>query len=319
MISIGCPFIGWGKPVPVNPGRFRGSFARHRGRGMALVAFAGPLSNVAQALLMAIPYQIIVRNNIEVSENLWLFIQIFIWVNVLLASFNMIPIPPLDGNKILTGILPGLLAARPGAARAIRLHDPAPDLLHRWPAWRFDRWRHHAARSGPDHGRRADRLVTGFAAIRTRIRQAITHATSSKIPTLPGNLRRLLVDDAWECFTELSAADQRHLIDVATRLADWSDDLDLVAAGLLHDIGKAVPDGTLHLADRVVYVLLPRRLQEWAGRYPKHDHHSRRSCPLSSSQSRRRPCSRRGATRIVWPGSFVTTSGATSMIPTFGP
>jgi Zn-dependent protease len=106
MISIGIPFIGWGKPVPVNPGRFSHRFARHRKHGMALVAAAGPLSNVAQALLMAIPYQYVIRNNVNVNEDLWMFMTIFIWVNVLLASFNMIPIPPLDGNKILLGILP---------------------------------------------------------------------------------------------------------------------------------------------------------------------------------------------------------------------
>ncbi|MBA2468082.1 MAG: site-2 protease family protein [Chloroflexia bacterium] len=106
MISIGIPFIGWGKPVPVNPSRFTHSFARHRKRGMALVAFAGPLSNVAQALLMAIPYQLWARGTIELNQGAVLFMTSFITVNVLLASFNMIPIPPLDGHKILMGILP---------------------------------------------------------------------------------------------------------------------------------------------------------------------------------------------------------------------
>jgi len=106
MISIGFPFIGWGKPVPVNPSRFTHEFARHRKRGMALVAIAGPLSNVAQALIMAIPYQLAVRGDIVVNEQVWLFVTTYITVNVLLASFNMIPIPPLDGHKILMGILP---------------------------------------------------------------------------------------------------------------------------------------------------------------------------------------------------------------------
>jgi Zn-dependent protease len=106
MISIGFPFIGWGKPVPVNPSRFTHRYARHRKVGMALVAFAGPLSNVAQALLMAIPYQLVIRNQVDINQNIWLFITSFITVNVLLASFNMIPIPPLDGYKILQGILP---------------------------------------------------------------------------------------------------------------------------------------------------------------------------------------------------------------------
>jgi len=75
---------------------------------MALVAAAGPLSNVAQALAMAIPYQYIIRNDMQLNINatLWLFIQVYIVVNILLASFNMIPIPPLDGSRILQGILP---------------------------------------------------------------------------------------------------------------------------------------------------------------------------------------------------------------------
>ncbi len=106
LISIGIPFIGWGKPVPVSPGRFTGHFAQHRNGGMALVAAAGPLSNVAQALLMAIPFQLVIRGHINVGDQVWMFINTFIWVNILLASFNMIPVPPLDGYKILTGLLP---------------------------------------------------------------------------------------------------------------------------------------------------------------------------------------------------------------------
>ncbi len=106
MISIGFPFIGWGKPVPVNPSRFTHQFARHRNRGMALVAIAGPLSNVAQALVMAIPFQLWIRGTIQLGDGIGLFMEIFITVNILLASFNMIPIPPLDGHKLLMGILP---------------------------------------------------------------------------------------------------------------------------------------------------------------------------------------------------------------------
>jgi len=105
MISIGFPFIGWGKPVPVNQSRFTNRFAGDRQRGMAIVAAAGPLSNVAQALIAAIPYQIIVRNGMDVGRGFDL-LTTFILVNALLASFNMIPIPPLDGHKILMGLLP---------------------------------------------------------------------------------------------------------------------------------------------------------------------------------------------------------------------
>lgn len=106
MIALGYPFIGWGKPVPVQPGSFRGRWARHRKEGMLLVAAAGPLSNIIQAIVAAIPFQIMLRNDIGSYDTL-LFLQTFISINILLAAFNMIPIPPLDGYKILTGILPG--------------------------------------------------------------------------------------------------------------------------------------------------------------------------------------------------------------------
>lgn len=105
MISIGFPFIGWGKPVPVNPSRFNHRFAGDRQRGMAIVAAAGPLSNVAQALVAAIPVQLAIRNGLELGRGFDV-LTTFVTVNVLLASFNMIPIPPLDGHKILMGILP---------------------------------------------------------------------------------------------------------------------------------------------------------------------------------------------------------------------
>ncbi len=105
MIALGFPFIGWGKPVPVQPGNFRGTWARKRKEGMLIVAAAGPLSNVAQALIVAIPIQYMVRNGVGSQEAVDALLT-FMRINILLAAFNMIPIPPLDGYKILTGILP---------------------------------------------------------------------------------------------------------------------------------------------------------------------------------------------------------------------
>lgn len=105
LIAMGIPFIGWGKPVPVQPGNFRGRWARNRKQGMLVVAAAGPASNVVQALLVAIPFQYMLRNGVGSVEILQAM-QWFIQINILLAAFNMIPIPPLDGYKILTGILP---------------------------------------------------------------------------------------------------------------------------------------------------------------------------------------------------------------------
>ena len=107
MISIGFPFIGWGKPVPVNTSRMTHPIARRRRQnGLALVAAAGPISNVIQAAIAIIPIQIAHRSGTDLGPAAS-FLDWFVWVNVLLAAFNMIPIPPLDGHKILMGILPG--------------------------------------------------------------------------------------------------------------------------------------------------------------------------------------------------------------------
>jgi Zn-dependent protease len=105
LISFGFPFIGWGKPVPVNPSALRRTFRGRPQTGMAIVAIAGPASNVVQALVAAIPIQVAIRTQTDIGE-LFFYLDRFIYVNILLAAFNMIPIPPLDGHKILTGILP---------------------------------------------------------------------------------------------------------------------------------------------------------------------------------------------------------------------
>ena len=105
LIAFGFWGFGWGKPVPVNPGRLRrlGPFGQKG--SMALIAFAGPLSNVAQAAVVAIPLRLADRS-VDDYGRAGVYIGSFIIVNILLAAFNMIPVPPLDGYKILTGILP---------------------------------------------------------------------------------------------------------------------------------------------------------------------------------------------------------------------
>ncbi len=90
--------IGWGRPVPVNPNRLRWGH-----RGMAVTALAGPLSNVLLALAFALPYRLGLPAAPGPLDTL---VQRLILVNLLLAAFNLIPIPPLDGLKILLGMLP---------------------------------------------------------------------------------------------------------------------------------------------------------------------------------------------------------------------
>ncbi|HEV2107204.1 MAG TPA: site-2 protease family protein [Thermomicrobiales bacterium] len=104
LISIGVPAIGWGKPVPVNPSRLRA--VRGRGQlGMGIVALAGPVSNVVQAGIIALGLRAASSSGIDLGS-LRFYLEWFVWVNILLASFNMIPIPPLDGHKILMAVLP---------------------------------------------------------------------------------------------------------------------------------------------------------------------------------------------------------------------
>lgn len=108
MISIGYGFIGWGKPVPVNPARFTNKRLRHHRHGMAIVAVAGPISNLLQASIVAIPLRIagVPFSDFGLSSGFGMLAWTFVYVNLLLAAFNMIPIPPLDGSKLLLGIVP---------------------------------------------------------------------------------------------------------------------------------------------------------------------------------------------------------------------
>jgi Zn-dependent protease len=111
MIS-GVPLIGWAKPVPVNTRQLR-----HPRRDYMLVAAAGPASNLAMAigaalLLRIVPVSPVTLGEPNVSAPLAALLSQGLRLNVLLAVFNMMPIPPLDGGNVLSGLLPGRLAYR---------------------------------------------------------------------------------------------------------------------------------------------------------------------------------------------------------------
>jgi Zn-dependent protease len=96
----GLPIIGWAKPVPVNVSRLR------RGRrDFVLVAAAGPVSNLLQAVVGAVAFHMAIAagNGGELTARVLFY---YVQVNLLLAFFNLIPVPPLDGGNVLAGLLP---------------------------------------------------------------------------------------------------------------------------------------------------------------------------------------------------------------------
>jgi len=101
-------FIGWAKPTPVNPYNLRGGR-----RGEALVALAGPISNLIMAAAVAIPIRLITSNpewlTAVLSSEIALFAidvaVFFVVINIFLMVFNLLPIPPLDGWRVLLGLL----------------------------------------------------------------------------------------------------------------------------------------------------------------------------------------------------------------------
>jgi|TARA_B110000467_G_scaffold147864_1_gene153276 Zn-dependent protease len=105
IMSVGFIF-GWAKPVPIN---FRA--LKSQKSGMILVALAGPGAN----FLMAIGWVIIAIISINLNQPIFLKMAgIGIFFNILLAVFNLLPIPPLDGSRVISALLPGPLAYKYG-------------------------------------------------------------------------------------------------------------------------------------------------------------------------------------------------------------
>lgn len=99
--------FGWAKPVPINPRYFK-----NPKKGMAISAAAGPISNILLAFIGALIYAILLHlflyinfwNSVAVSA--LIFFNYFAMINVWFAVFNLIPIPPLDGSRIVSYFLP---------------------------------------------------------------------------------------------------------------------------------------------------------------------------------------------------------------------
>ncbi len=94
--------FGWAKPVPVNPFNLRDKVY-----GQAKVAIAGPLANILIALIFGIALRFLpFLFSARIGENLIIIFSYIVWINLLLAIFNLLPIPPLDGSHILFTFLP---------------------------------------------------------------------------------------------------------------------------------------------------------------------------------------------------------------------
>lgn len=94
--------FGWAKPVPVNPFNLRDKVY-----GQAKVAIAGPLANILVALIFGMVLRFLpFLFSARIGENLIIIFSYIVWINLLLAIFNLLPIPPLDGSHILFTFLP---------------------------------------------------------------------------------------------------------------------------------------------------------------------------------------------------------------------
>ena len=102
----GFPVIGWAKPTPYDPRRFRREVSLRQGH--ISVAGAGPISNLLLALVFALVFAVILRVDVPegLRDGLYSLMSVGIALNVALAVFNILPIPPLDGSHILSWSLP---------------------------------------------------------------------------------------------------------------------------------------------------------------------------------------------------------------------
>ena len=115
--ATGAPIIGWARPGPVNIDRLR-----RRRRDFVRVAAAGPLSNVliaglASVALRLLPEPSLAAGQVQVGEPLTAIASAAFQLNLLLAVFNLVPVPPLDGGNIVGGLLRGPLSRRFDALR----------------------------------------------------------------------------------------------------------------------------------------------------------------------------------------------------------
>ena len=110
LVLVVTRMIGWAKPVPIDPRNLRNPKT-----DMVWISLAGPVANLVAAIVLALFFHIIVYATadgvssqlaISILQPVILILYMGVRINVVLAVFNIIPVPPLDGSKILAGILP---------------------------------------------------------------------------------------------------------------------------------------------------------------------------------------------------------------------
>jgi len=109
-ITTGGWMFGWAKPVPYNPTNLR-----DRKWGEILIALAGPVSNLLLVIVFLLLAKVIFRTSLryslgDLADPIAAMLQVGISLNIILAVFNMIPIPPLDGSKVMMNLLPDSVA-----------------------------------------------------------------------------------------------------------------------------------------------------------------------------------------------------------------
>lgn len=116
-LILGAAPLAWGRPVPIDVMRIQGGR-----RGMGWSSMAGPMSNLLLATIASLPWQFGLENSLPpaIEELLWTIIML----NIGLAAFNMLPLPPLDGFNTLMGFVPNGWATPLG-----RMRQPASGLL----------------------------------------------------------------------------------------------------------------------------------------------------------------------------------------------
>jgi Zn-dependent protease len=141
LLALGAPIFGWAKPVPVAT-----SVLRHPRRALVVVALAGPAANIVMAGLWCVILGAVARINMStgmhVSRTLMNWIVLMaeagIWLNVVLAVFNLLPVPPLDGGRVLAGLLPARWGSGLQRIEPVGMFLVLGLSVMRWLDWLFE-------------------------------------------------------------------------------------------------------------------------------------------------------------------------------------